>query len=53
MALALIRAHNPDVKIHEVATTKHPGVEPDDFFEDVKEDAKFIIGLCDLDEIQE
>lgn len=39
--------------IHEVATTKHPGVEPDDFFEDVKEDAKFIIGLCDLDEIQE
>lgn len=48
MVLALVRAHYPGVKLEELVTTNPPSWEPAMFFEEFKEDAKYVDGACDL-----
>lgn len=48
MVLALIWAHYPDVDLEELVTTKSLGQEPAMFFEEVKDEAKYLVGACDL-----
>lgn len=53
MILALVRAHYPRVNLHELVRTTPLGLEPEMFFDVVKDDAKYIVDACDLEKIIE
>lgn len=53
MALALVRAHYPSVNLHELVRSTPERREPPMFFDEVRVDAKFVAGACDLDNIIE
>lgn len=53
MALALVRVHYPGVKLDELIRTNLEDREPMMFFDEVKEDAKYVHGACNLENVIE